>query len=103
MGPEINSDISFPAVLNWVVRLETCEEAKRNLTSYACEDNSAALTPPMALDIIVTVIHVTRIILISSMGAKILMSARLKKNLARKLVLTRWGISAALAHRVMMT
>ncbi|KAF6165177.1 hypothetical protein GIB67_000761 [Kingdonia uniflora] len=36
----INNDISFPAVLDWVVELETCEEAKRNLISYVCEDNS---------------------------------------------------------------
>ncbi|KAF6140145.1 hypothetical protein GIB67_028951 [Kingdonia uniflora] len=43
MGLEINNDISFPAVLDWVVGLETCEEAKRNLTSYACEDNGGCV------------------------------------------------------------
>ncbi|KAF6174258.1 hypothetical protein GIB67_033790 [Kingdonia uniflora] len=40
MGPEIGNDISFPAVLDWVVGVETCEEAKRNLTNYACGSNS---------------------------------------------------------------
>ncbi|KAF6134143.1 hypothetical protein GIB67_013540 [Kingdonia uniflora] len=43
MGPEINNNISFPAVLGLVVGLETCEEAKRNLTSYVCEDNSGCV------------------------------------------------------------
>ncbi|KAF6174270.1 hypothetical protein GIB67_033802 [Kingdonia uniflora] len=40
MEPKIDNYISFPAVLDWVVGVETCEKAKTNLTSYACGDNT---------------------------------------------------------------
>ncbi|KAF6174268.1 hypothetical protein GIB67_033800 [Kingdonia uniflora] len=40
MEPKIDNYISFPAVFDWVIGLETCEEAKRNWTSYACGDNT---------------------------------------------------------------
>ncbi|KAF6174188.1 hypothetical protein GIB67_033720 [Kingdonia uniflora] len=40
IGPEIDNQISFLAVLDWVVGNETCEKAQTNLTSYACGDNS---------------------------------------------------------------
>ncbi|CBI18949.3 unnamed protein product, partial [Vitis vinifera] len=30
----------FPTLLDWAVGNKTCEEAKKNLTSYACKDNS---------------------------------------------------------------
>ncbi|KAF6174189.1 hypothetical protein GIB67_033721 [Kingdonia uniflora] len=44
MGLDFQNDfineIRFPSVLDWVVGNENCEDAKRNLTSYACGDNT---------------------------------------------------------------
>ncbi|KAF2291274.1 hypothetical protein GH714_022116 [Hevea brasiliensis] len=31
----------FPVVLDWSIRNKTCEEARMNITAYACKDNSA--------------------------------------------------------------
>ncbi|KAF6143550.1 hypothetical protein GIB67_029719 [Kingdonia uniflora] len=44
MGLDFQNDFinetRFPVVLDWVVGLGTCKEAKRNLKSYACGDNT---------------------------------------------------------------
>ncbi|KAF2291303.1 hypothetical protein GH714_022383 [Hevea brasiliensis] len=32
--------LEFPVVLDWSIRNKTCEEARKNITAYACKDNS---------------------------------------------------------------